>query len=132
MIGMNQYKRKWKVIQKDCPVCGNSFETKSGHPREKVTCSYSCSNTFFAKKRNVPERYSNYRTICFKNWERKCMICGFDKIVEVHHRDYNNKNNNKENLIPLCPNHHQMLHTKQYGEEIVKLMDELIKNRGVA
>ena len=60
------------------------------------------------------------------------MICGFDKIVEVHHRDYNNKNNNKENLIPLCPNHHQMLHTKQYGEEIVKLMDELIKNRGVA
>ena len=34
-------------IKKNCPVCGDVFETQDGHPREKTTCSFSCSNKFF-------------------------------------------------------------------------------------
>lgn len=39
-----------------------------------------------------------------------CAICGFDIIVDLHHKDKNKENNNKSNLIALCPNHHKMVH----------------------
>jgi very-short-patch-repair endonuclease len=47
--------RKWAIINKICPVCNKSFETKSGHPKEKTVCSYSCSNTYFASIRHTEE-----------------------------------------------------------------------------
>lgn len=130
MIGCNQYKRKYLVIEKPCPVCGTLFQTKQGHKREKTTCSHSCSNTFFASLRNKEERYKQYRTICFKNWPKSCILCGFDKVVEVHHLDNNHKNNDKNNLVPLCPNHHRMIHTKRWKDEVILELDSKI--RGVA
>ena len=127
--GIEKFNRKWEVVVKSCPVCGKNFSTSKGHPREKSTCSHACSNTHFAAKRNKPENWKNYRTICFKHWEKKCILCGFDKVVEVHHLDYNNKNNDKNNLVPVCPNHHQMIHTKEWGEQTVQEIKE--KFRGV-
>lgn len=32
--------------------------------------------------------------------------------MTVHHFDENKKNNTKENLIPLCPTHHQYWHSR--------------------
>lgn len=40
------------------------------------------------------------------------MICGEDKIVTVHHWDFNHGNNEPSNLIPICPTHHQYLHSR--------------------
>ena len=45
---------KYPVITKICPICENSFETKSGCKEERTTCSYSCSNTFFRSGINNP------------------------------------------------------------------------------
>jgi len=43
----------------------------------------------------------------------KCAICGFDKwFVDIHHKDYNNKNNSKDNLIGLCPTCHLGIHRR--------------------
>lgn len=53
------------------------------------------------------------------------MICGENKIVAVHHYDENRKNNSIENLIPLCPTHHQYVHSR-YKEEV---MDKINKYR---
>ena len=39
--------RKYPRKQKECPVCGNLFEAKIGHPKERTTCSYSCANSCF-------------------------------------------------------------------------------------
>jgi hypothetical protein len=127
---INKFNRKWEVITKPCPVCNTLFETKKNHPREKFTCSHSCSNTHFAIRRNNPKNWKNYRTICFKHWEKKCILCGFDKVVEVHHLDYNNKNNNKDNLVPVCPNHHQMIHTNEWGEQTVNEIKEKLRGVG--
>jgi uncharacterized C2H2 Zn-finger protein len=127
---MIKFSRKWETINKACPVCGKVFETKKDHPREQFTCSHSCSNTHFAIRRNKPEAWKNYRTICFKHWEKKCILCGFDKVVEVHHLDYNNKNNNKNNLVPVCPNHHQMIHTNEWGVQTVKEIEEKLRGVG--
>ena len=43
---------------------------------------------------------------------KACIVCGEDNIVAVHHYDHNKKNNEPSNLIPLCPTHHQYVHSR--------------------
>jgi len=93
-----------------CIECANKYtwfgrkNTKS-YQNSKF-CSKSCANKQGPKRRNY--KY-NYVKICFKFHERRCIICGEDLAVEVHHYDWNNSNNLPYNLIPLCPTHHQYL-----------------------
>ncbi|MCX6748554.1 MAG: hypothetical protein NT076_03030 [Candidatus Pacearchaeota archaeon] len=60
----------------------------------------------------------------YKKLTEKCAVCGFDKFVALHHLDYNKANTSSDNLVGLCPNHHQMLHTVKYKEEIFQLLRE--------
>ena len=113
---------KYPTIVKNCPVCGNNFETKKGNRDEKITCSYSCSNTYFRSGNSNPNwKDESYRTTCFFYHKKECIICGEDKIVTVHHFDENHNNNSPENLIPLCPTHHQYVHSKHKNEVIDKI-----------
>jgi len=112
-------KSKYQCIQKNCPVCGKIFETLKEHKREKQTCSYACSNTLFRSgpdngnwKEDGTCRGNSYRSTCFYYHQKKCIICDEKKIVEVHHCDENKKNNSPDNLIPLCPTHHQYFHSR--------------------
>lgn len=90
-----------------CPVCGGEKKNKKA-----VTCGYSCSNTLFRSGPNNPNwKESNYRSTCFYHHEKKCLVCGFDYIVVAHHVDEDKSNNSPENLVPLCPNHHEMIHS---------------------
>lgn len=124
-LSINKKISKYIEIEKICPVCELSFKTLKGHPREKTTCSHSCSNTHFSNLRN--KNYTNYRTICFKHHKKVCCICGENRIVEVHHYDEDNKNNKPDNLIPLCPTHHQIVHSKYVND----VMDEINFYRNV-
>ena len=117
---------KYPIVNKICPVCGTEFKTKKGSKEEKTTCSYSCSNTHFRSGENNPNwNLDSYRTTCFNYHKKECIICGESKIVTVHHFDENHHNNSPENLIPLCPTHHQYIHSK-YKNEII---DEVVKYR---
>jgi hypothetical protein len=122
---------KYKVITKECPVCGKSFTAQLNHPREKTTCSYACANTFFRSGINngshqkAIKKYSEnelpsrtIQTKCFDTHDYKCCICSENRIVHVHHFDENHNNNDILNLIPLCPTCHQLFHTKQYRDVI--------------
>jgi 5-methylcytosine-specific restriction endonuclease McrA len=42
----------------------------------------------------------------------KCRLCGFDVVMHVHHIIHKARggNNDLDNLITLCPNHHAMVH----------------------
>lgn len=96
--------------KRTCPVCEKVFEAWPHN--KKVTCGYSCSNTHFRTGVNNGQwKDSAYRTTCFSKHEKKCVICGEDKIVAVHHYDGNHKNNDITNLIPLCPTHHKYMHS---------------------
>jgi hypothetical protein len=135
----NSKRRKYEYIDKICPVCNTNFKTKKGHKQEKTTCSYACSNTHFRSGdehgnwRPFSEygddelRTSNfskkYRNLCFKYHKHECVVCGEDKILDVHHYDGNRKNNDPSNLIPLCPTHHNYYHSK-YKEEVKDKIDE--------
>jgi hypothetical protein len=116
--------QKYERVEKTCPSCGKKFVTKSGHKKEKSTCSHSCGNKHFRKSKKL----SSYRSLCFAYHGKKCAICSESKIVEVHHYDGDNKNNSPENLIPVCPTHHQYIHS-QYKAEVIGGIEEYKKWR---
>ena len=95
----------------------------NGSKKEKITCSYSCSNTHFRSGVNDPNYKTgdNYRTKCFLYHKKECIICGENKIVAVHHYDENHDNNEIDNLIPLCPTHHQYVHSRYKDEVLDKI-----------
>jgi len=62
----------------------------------------------------------------YREVTRSCVICGFDKVVDLHHLDSNKKNNSRENLVGLCPNHHRMIHNYTFRRELF----ELLKGKG--
>jgi predicted nucleic acid-binding Zn ribbon protein len=98
-----------------CEICGSTFVGGS------VTCSTACANTKFRSGPNNPNwkdesssdsRSVAYRSTCFHYHEKKCVVCPEAIMVEVHHMDEDHTNNNPENLIPLCPTHHQYWHSR--------------------
>ena len=131
----NEKKRKYEIIKKECPVCSTLFTTQKGHSREKQTCSYSCSNTFFRSGENNPnwgnfgdsQERNGYRRIGFNYHKKECIICGENKIVTIHHYDNNHQNNEPKNLVPLCPTHHQYVHSR-YQNEIQHIIDNYVVN----
>lgn len=130
------FTRKYQLIEKQCPICNTTFVTTSG-PKEQVTCSVGCSNSFFRTGKNNPNykdiqdraHEAQYRLICFKHYEQRCAICGWDLCVDVHHIDGNNKNNEPSNLIPLCPNHHVLTRMLRHKEQIEKLIKNIVSLR---
>lgn len=48
--------------------------------------------------------------------KKQCLICGYSKIIHIHHLDGNHDNDDIDNLIPVCANHHQEIHSNNYFE----------------
>ena len=133
---INKRLGKFKIFQVNCHVCKKSFnieERETLFIEEKIRhCSYKCSNSHGGKAKAKSLEFKgklHYTTIAFRHHERKCIVCGFDKIVTVHHYDENHKNDDPKNLVPLCPNHHQMFHSK-YKNEVKQLIDNYVRAAG--
>lgn len=95
---------------KHCPVCNVWFRGKA------TTCSRGCANSYFRSGEKNPNwKNDRYRSTCFIYHDKKCCVCGEANIVEVHHFDEDRSNNSPENLIPLCPTHHQYMHSRYKG-----------------
>jgi hypothetical protein len=86
-------------------------------------CSRGCANN---RQEWWTDNATRYRTLAFRHWEEKCVVCGFDKVVAVHHIDENKENNSPRNLIPLCPNHHEMIHHNKWRDEVQLVVDAAI------
>ena len=107
---------------KYCEVCDNVIKN---YKTSKGTCSHSCSNKKFKHLRNKPTKYKQYSTICWNYHKKECIVCGESKIVSVHHYNENHNDNAPENLIPLCPTHHQYMHSR-YKEEILNIVENYV------
>lgn len=90
-------------------LCSNLESVKQELVRLKEHDEIGKIGKFRLKKFTVNGKYGLSEEEYSKITE-KCAICGFDKIVDLHHIDLNKLNNNKDNLIGLCPNHHMMIH----------------------
>jgi hypothetical protein len=120
-----------------CPVCNKPVKDY----KNATTCSQQCGQRYFRsmfdkvrRERNmswIDDLYdggSHYKTICFRYHEKKCIICGEDIAVSVHHYDGNHDNNKPENLVPLCMNHHVYIHSTVENMYIIKeCVDEYVK-----
>ena len=128
-VGSNNFKRHEMICEgtKDCPVCGKSYVGKS------ATCGYSCSNKFFRTgEQNGNWKQDTYQTTCWLYHGKKCLVCDEEKIVSVHHVNENHTDNRPENLVPLCPTHHQYVHSR-FKDEVQPIIDRYLEkfNLGV-
>ena len=90
-------------------------------------CCTNCYNKLYKydsiKKHNI-KKWHKIDLETHRKITEKCAICGFDKIVDLHHIDRNHENNSPENLVGLCPNHHKMTHMDNYREELIQVLKE--------
>ena len=118
-----------KDHQKICKRCSSEF-TYVGRENTKAFkqaqfCSRSCANSRVRK-------VTRYTSIAFKHWKKECVVCGEDNVVAVHHLDNNHKNNTPTNLVPLCPTHHQYMHSK-YRAKIEDIVNKAVReNWGIS
>lgn len=111
----------WKPELKECKRCGRMLPIKS-----KGLCAGCYISIFHIEKVRLfnAKKEHNISPELYKQLVTKCTICGFDKIVELHHLDHNHKNNSSTNLIGVCPNHHRMIHHLKHQKEIFDILRE--------
>lgn len=109
-------------------VCKRCKRKRALHA--KGLCA-SCYNYVFHLDKNKAyhqRKSNNIDLTTYRKLTKECVICGFDKIVDVHHIDGNKQNSSKENLIGLCPNHHRMINNYNFRHDIFqKLRDNGFK-----
>lgn len=108
-------KLKWKPQLKKCKRCQRKMPIHA-----KNLCAGCYNYTFHLDKNKAynQRKSHNIDLKTFRKTTEKCIICGFDKIVDIHHLDSNKQNNSSKNLIGLCPNHHRMIHNYNFRYEI--------------
>lgn len=95
-----------------CKHCDEEFRCtpKSG----KIYCSRACVN----KSHHaiwLPTFGTVRKAMKVRGLIKNCEKCGYSeepRILGVHHKDNNRKNNELENLVVLCPNCHSLEHLK--------------------
>ena len=114
-------KLMWKPKSIICKRCGRSMPMHA-----KGLCA-GCYHFVFRLEDNKAWNYKKWYNLdpeVYKKITEKCVVCGFDKVVDLHHLDENHKNNELTNLIGLCPNHHKMLHDFRYRKEMREFLEQ--------
>lgn len=114
------YKKiNWKPKIQTCKRCKRKMAIHA-----KGLCP-GCYNYIFHLDKNKAYNQRKRNNIDLKTYRKTskaCVICDFDKIVDIHHIDSNKTNNTPKNLIGLCPNHHRMIHNLNFREEIFQIL----------
>ena len=120
-----------------CQKCGNAHEVKEREKlfpsRTQYFCSRSCANSIGGKAKSDKYHYdeiASYTTVAWRHHERKCLVCEETNVVAVHHLNENHDDNRPENLVPLCPTHHQYMHSR-HKHIIEDKVLQYIKNWGM-
>jgi hypothetical protein len=107
----------FELAKRKCLNCGKILVKKS---KTQKFCSRECSRKYSSRKSS---KYTKAIERKFKELlGKKCFVCDFEYITEIHCLNNKPESNskilkayNKKNLheyVLLCPNHHQMLHSK--------------------
>lgn len=115
---------KTTKIKCTCAQCGKEIYkipsqmklSKSGNVFCSKSCAASYNNSHFRTGENNPNWKGNdskeYAAIAYRTYKPICAVCGCEDtdMLEVHHIDENHDNNDIDNLIILCANHHSKVH----------------------
>ena len=120
---------------KTCECCASNFiftgRIKTKEYERSKYCSRSCANSIGGKAKS--QKYHNddvaqYTTVAWRHHKKECIVCGENIIVAVHHVNENHMDNRPENLVPLCPTHHQYMNSK-HKILIESVVEEYIKSK---
>ena len=114
-------KLKWQPKTQTCRRCKRKINIHA-----KGLCA-GCYNYVFHLDKNKAYNQRKQNNIDLKTYRKtikNCVICGFDKIVDIHYIDGNKNNKSPKNLIGLCPNHHRMIHNFNFRNEIFQILKE--------
>ena len=114
-------KLKWKPEIKNCRRCKRKMAIHA-----KGLCA-GCYNYVFHLDKNKAygqRKRNNIDIKTFRKVTKSCAVCGFDKIVDIHHIDSNKFNKSPKNIVGLCPNHHRMIHNFNFRNQIFEKLKE--------
>lgn len=106
--------------EKPCVVCGRPILSS----KNRKTCSRACSNTNrlgtkykIGSPNDKVKSNRLLKTRLLRHRSKVCERCGYGKIkiLQVHHKDWDSKNNTFKNLELLCPNCHCEEHIINYN-----------------
>ena len=115
------YRKNYKQPRVRCKACG---ELKEHHSRGM--CKNCVQKKYYydqIKGFNI-KKHHNISLGVWREVTKKCILCDFDKMIDLHHLDRNKENNSRDNLIGLCPNHHKMIHDMRFKNEIESQIKE--------
>jgi hypothetical protein len=115
------YRKQWKPKLIICKRCGRE---RYHHSQGYCTPCFNFLFHYDDLKAYNYRKSHNLDLETYRKLTEKCVVCGFDKIIDLHHLDGNRTNNSETNLIGLCPNHHRLIHMYEFKDEILKDLKE--------
>jgi len=114
-------KLNWQPKIKTCKRCQRKMAIHA-----KNLCAGCYNYTFHLDKSRAynQRKYNNVDLKTYRKVTKECVVCGFEKIVDLHHIDSNKENNSSKNLVGLCPNHHRMINNYNFRQEIFQILKE--------
>lgn len=132
----NQFGKKinYNVNCNECNCAFTVTEREKLFPsKKKYFCSRKCANATGGKAKAVKyyrtDEDVKYTTLAWRYHKKECVVCGENKVVAVHHYNEVHEDNRPENLVPLCPTHHQYMHSK-HKHIIENVVNEYVNNFG--
>lgn len=126
---------KYMMHTVQCFACTKDYQVRERElqfpSKQQYFCSRSCANSVGGKakaEKHHHDEVARYRTVAWRHHERKCLVCNEQNVVAVHHLNENHKDNRPENLVPLCPTHHQYVHSR-FKHLICEQVDKYVEEK---
>lgn len=126
-------KKKFHVSCSNCETQFQVFEFEKSFPKkDKYFCSRKCSNSVGGKAKvaSLLDSELHYTTLAWRYHKKECIVCSEKNVVAVHHYNEKHDDDRPENLVPLCPTHHQYMHSKKFKSLIVETVDKYVRAFG--
>lgn len=95
-----------------CKRCGIVIDIQPSSKRQ--FCGPECASLFARASSTEKGKTLKWQRIYARDlYSNKCCRCGYDsfpEILQVHHKDFNPRNQSKDNILLLCPNCHETEH----------------------
>lgn len=119
-----QFQAQRTGVLVNCTECGQQIYRTPKHFKHSQSGNFFCNKSCFAVWKNktmlIGEKHINWRhgEYAYRNIMKRttknpvCLGCGIKdfRVLLVHHKDRNRKNNKVENLVWLCHNCHHLEH----------------------
>ncbi len=121
------FEARARRIPRFCPLCKEKYNSQrqmrwraSKNPNVRMGVGsggrqWGSDNHQWKGGVEVYTKYrGNYRSRCFKRWDRRCVVPGCKhQNIQIHHLNGVADDYESTNLVPVCFRHHWAIHSKR-------------------